>query len=346
MPFPLLLPLSIVMFVLLLASAFCSGSETALISLNKVRLRHQKDKGKTNAKILYGVITRLDRFLASIVVSNNLINTAFCVIGTLIFINLLGPYIGDLWASITATFVLTMILLVFAEITPKVFSSQHSEQVALTLAIPIVLVMKVLEPVAKFFVQLSHILIRLFGGIPSKRSPLITEEEIRVMIEVGKEEGILTDEERNMLHRIFKFGDIKVGEVMVPKEKIIAIELGAQSEKLLELFVEGGYARIPVYRQSIENIIGIIYAGDLLHVWRNDALIVIPDLIHPAYHVSPKKKISALLTEFQLKNIQIAIVVDDGGKTLGLVTLEDLIEEVVGEVEEDPSIKQSLSQFS
>ena len=336
MPFSLLLPLSIVMFVLLLASAFCAGSETALISLNKIRLRHQKDKGKRRAKILYGVVTKLDGFLASIVVSNNLANTAFCAIGTLIFIHLLGPHVGDLWASITATFVLTMILLVFAEITPKVFSSRHNEWVALTFAIPIVFIVRVLEPVAKFFVQLSHILIRLFGGIPAKRSPLVTEEEIRIMIEVGKGEGILTDEERKMLHRIFKFGDINVSEVMVPVEKITAIELGAKSEELLELFVEEGYARIPVYRQSIENIIGIIYARDLLHIWRNNALIVIPDLIHPAYYVSPKKKVSALLADFQLKKIQIAIVADDRGKTLGLVTLEDLTEEIVGEVEEAP----------
>ena len=341
--YPLLLPLLLIMLVLLAGSAFCSGSETALISLNKVRLKHQKDKGNVTAKILYELVTHLDRFIATILVANNLVNTAFCAIGTLIFIHILGPRIGDLGASIIATFVLTIILLVFAEITPKVFSSQHSEKVAVAFAQPIAFVVKVLEPLAKFFTWVSRILIHLFGGSLSKRSPLVTEEEIRLMIEVGKEEGVLADDERKMLHRIFEFGDTKVGEVMVPKEKIIAIELKAQPEELLELIVEEGHARIPVYRESIEHITGIVYARDLLLIWRNKTLIVIPDLIHPAYYVPPEKKVSELLADFQLKKIQIAIVVNGEGKTLGLVTLEDLTEEIVGEVEEEYPVKYPVS---
>ncbi|MBI3990889.1 MAG: CBS domain-containing protein, partial [Candidatus Omnitrophica bacterium] len=179
---------------------------------------------------------------------------------------------------------------------------------------------------------------------PAKRSPLVTEEEIRLMIEVGREEGVLADEERKMLHRIFEFGETSVEEVMVPKEKIIAIEIGAQPDELLELVVEEGHSRIPVYRESIEHITGIIYARDLLHIWRNKSLIVIPDLIHPAYYIRPGKKVNDLLADFQLKKIQIAIVVNDEGNTLGLVTLEDLTEEIVGEVEEEHKIRPILSE--
>ena len=195
MSFPLLIPLLIAMLVLLAGSAFCSGSEGALISLNKVRLKHQRDKGNSSAKILYGLVTHLDRFIASILVLNNIVNVAFSAIGTLIFIRLLGPLVGDLWASVIATFVITMALLVFAEITPKVFSIQHSEKVAYAFARPVTLVVRVMEPAAKFFTTLSNALIRLFGGSPPKRSPLVTEEEIRLMIEVGKEEAM----KRNLL---------------------------------------------------------------------------------------------------------------------------------------------------
>jgi len=323
------------MLILLAGSAFFAGSETSLISLNKVRLKHQRDKGNKSANILYWLSAHLDRFIATILVLNNLVNTAFSAIGTLIFIRILGPHTGDIGASIIATFVLTTVLLIFGEITPKVFSSRHSEKVAMTFAQPIALIVKILEPVSKFLTGISHVLIRLCGGVLPKRSPLVTEEEIRIMIEVGKEEGIIADDERKMLHRIFEFGDTKVGEVMVAKEKIVAIDIKAHPEELLDLIVEEGHARIPVYRENIEHIIGIIYARDLLHIWRNKALIVIPDIIHPVYYISPRKKVSELLAHFQLKKIQIAIVVDDGGKALGLVTLEDLTEEIVGEVEEE-----------
>ena len=155
------------------------------------------------------------------------------------------------------------------------------------------------------------------------------------MIEVGKEEGVLTDEERSMLHRIFEFGDTKVNEVMVAKEKIIGININCTSEELLNIFVEEGHARLPVYENSIENIIGIIYARDLLYILRDKGLFVLQDLIHEAYYVPLNLRVNELLRKFQTDKVQIAVVVDEHKKTAGLVTLEDLIEEIVGELEEE-----------
>jgi putative hemolysin len=171
-----------------------------------------------------------------------------------------------------------------------------------------------------------------------KRSPLITEEELRLMIEVGKEEGVLTDEERKMLHRIFEFGDIKIKDVMIPREKIVAVDINSASEEVLDMFAEEGHARLPVYRGTIDDIVGIIYARDLLYILRDKTLFVLHDLVHEPYYVSANLRVNELLRRFQIEKIQIAIVVDENRKTLGIVTLEDLIEEIVGEIEEEYSL--------
>jgi CBS domain containing-hemolysin-like protein len=170
---------------------------------------------------------------------------------------------------------------------------------------------------------------------PTKRSPLVTEEELRLMIEVGKEEGVLSDEERKMLHRIFEFGDIKAGDCMIPRERMIAVNINATSEEVLNMFVEEGHARLPVYSGSLDTIVGVVYARDLLYILRDKGLFVLHDLIHKPYYVDTAVRVNELLRKFQTDKIQIAIVVDEGKKTLGLLTLEDLIEEIVGEIEEE-----------
>jgi len=323
-------PLLLAIGILIIFSAFFSMSETALISLSKIRLRHLISKGARNAKLVQALISKPERLIASILVGNNLVNTAISVIGAIIFVSLLGNEIG----MIAATVFVTIILLVFAEIIPKMFAVQRNEKVSLAVSKPINLLVFILNPIAKFFTKLGNGIIKLFGGEVKQRSPLITEEEIKLMIELGKEEGVLGDEERKMLHKIFEFGDTLVSEVMVPKEKIIAVDIDASSEELLNLLVEEGHARIPAYKGSIDNIEGIIYARDLLYIWQNRGLVIIPDLLHPAYFVPRNKRVSDLLKDFQRMRIQMAIVTDEKKQTVGLITLEDLIEEIVGEIGE------------
>ncbi|MDD5771633.1 MAG: CBS domain-containing protein, partial [Candidatus Omnitrophica bacterium] len=192
----------------------------------------------------------------------------------------------------------------------------------------------VFKPLISLFIGISNFILKMLKVEISRRSPLITEEELRTMIEIGKEEGVLSEEERKMLHRIFEFGDTKLGDVMVARDKMVAVSVNTGSEVLLDLFVEEGHARLPVYNGSPDNVIGIIYARDLLYILREKGLFMLQDLVHEACYVPQSMRVSELLKKFQAEKIQIAIVVDKEKKTVGLVTLEDLVEEIVGEIEE------------
>ena len=322
-----LLILSILSALLLLSAVF-SGSEAALLAINKIRLRHLTQQGDKRARVAYSLITRLDRLIATILVCNNLVNVLASVLGTILCVRWFGPE----WGVAAATVGMTTLLLVVGEITPKVFAATHAERVALLIAIPMARLIQFTAPVVRVFTTISHGIIRLAGGQRLRRSPLITEEELRLMIEVGKEEGVLGDDERKMLHRIFEFGDTLVQEVMISRERIVGVEQSATIEELLDRFIEEGHARLPVYRGDLDHIEGIIYARDLLHLLRHQQLVVVSDLIHPAYIVPVTKRVTDLLRDFQRLHLQIAIVQDAQHRTVGLVTLEDLLEEIVGDI--------------
>ena len=323
-------PTFIAIAVLALFSFFFSASEASLIALSKIRARHLADKGVKGASSALRLITKLDKVVAAILIGNNLVNVIISSLATIIFVGLLGPT----WGVVAATICLTVFLLVICEIIPKTMAIRYSENTALFTSPILEVFIRLCDPLIKVFTGVSNSILKLFGAHLEKRSPLISEEELRLMIEVGKEEGVLSDEERRMLQRIFEFGDMKVSEVMIPKDKIIAIERKADEEKMLNVLAEEGHSRVPVYAEGIENIIGVIYVRDLLYIMRDKGLVVLEDLLNPAYYVPANKRVSDLLREFQLKRIQIAVVVDEQKKTLGLVTLEDLLEEIVGEIEE------------
>ena len=324
-------PALIILIILTVFSFFFSASETSLIALSKIRARHLLNKGVRGSNSVFRLITKLDKVIVAILIGNNFVNIAISSLVTVVFVKIFGAN----WGVILSTFCVTMFILIICEIIPKTVAIRYSEKTSLFTAPVLEVFIKMFGPVINFFTAASNLILKLFGARPQKRSPLISEEELKLMIEIGKEEGVLSDEERKMLHRIFEFGDTKVSEVMVPKEKIVAIDSSSDAEKLLDILVEEGHARIPVYNGTVDNIIGIIYARDLLYIWRNKGLVVLEDLIHPVYYVVSGKRVNELLREFQLKHIQIAIVVDEHKKTLGVVTLEDLIEEIVGEIEQE-----------
>lgn len=289
------------------------------------------NKGVKGSACAYGLITKLDRVIAAILIGNNLVNILISILSTMVFVSLFGP----VWGVAAATLCLALFLLIMCDITPKTLAIRYSEKTALFTAPILEFIIKLFNPVVDIFIGISNFVLRVFGAHPVPRSALISEEELKLMIEVGKEEGVISDQERRMLHKIFEFGDTKVEDVMVAKDKITAIEKSANEETLFNILSEEGYGRIPVYSKVIDDIIGIIYSRDLLYIMRNKTLVVLDDLIRQAYYVSAQKRVSELLREFQAKRIQIAIVVDKNKKTLGLVTLEDLIEEIVGEIEEE-----------
>lgn len=306
-------------------------SEVAFISLSKLRLRYLLEQKRKNANIVQRILNKTDKLIATILVGNNFVNIAISCIGTAIFILLLG---NNFVAIAVSTIVMTFFVLVLGEITPKIFAVKHAENISLNIAWFMDLLILVLEPVIRVFLNISNFILKILGVGPVKRSPLITEEEMRLMIEIGKEEGVLTDSERRMLHRIFEFGDTQVYQVMVPCEKITAIDITANADSLLDVIVEEGHSRIPVYEENLNNIRGVIYAREVLNVYHHQDLIVLRDLLHAPYLIHYKKRVSELLQEFQRLRIYMAIVIDDNKNTLGIVTVGDLLEEIVGEIDD------------
>lgn len=325
------IPLTL-LFLLLLAfiSFFFSASETAVIGLSKIRLRHLIAKGVKHAQNIQSLMTKLDKFIAAILIGNDFVNIAISAIITGIFVQIYGYHLG----IIIATFISTFFVLILCEITPKILATKHTEKIALFTAPIMGIFIKIFMPIILIFTKISNFILKALRIEPPKRSPLITEEEIRMMIEIGKEEGVLSDEERKMLYRIFEFGDTRLNEVMMPKDKIVAVNINFTHDELLDIFAEEGYSRLPVYSGTIDNIVGIIYARDLLYTLRDKGLFLLQDIIHPVFYTEASMRVNELLRKFQADRIQIAIVVDQHKKTLGLVTLEDLIEEIVGEIDD------------
>ncbi len=331
--------IAIILLILAVVSFFFSASETSVIGLNKIKLRHMVKKGIKGDTNIQRLVTKLDKFIAAILIGNNIVNIAVSSIVTSIFVQIYGFE----WGVIVSTFLTTLVLLIFCEVTPKILAAKHTEKVALATAPIMETVVVIFKPLIIFFMGISNFILKLFGLSVTKKSPLITEEELKTMIEMGQEEGIVSEDERKMLHRIFEFGDTRLLDVMVPKEKIVAVNINTTSDDLLDIFVEEGHARLPVYKDNKDNIVGIVYAQDLLYILREKGLFLLQDLLHEACLVSGSTRVNDLLRRFQTEKMQIAIIVDKDRKTLGLVTLEDLIEEIVGEIEEKRFIKRKNS---
>ncbi|MBI3615478.1 MAG: HlyC/CorC family transporter [Candidatus Omnitrophica bacterium] len=320
-------------FLLVTASAFLSLSEIALVGISKIRLRHMADRGVRGAKTAQGLVSQLDQVITTILVWSSFINAALTGLVTAACIGALGQRVGVL----VATLIAGSTILFLVDILPKVYAVRHADEVSLWVSPPMRLLVRIFHPIARGVTRLTNWAFRLVGISTPSRSPLVTEEELKLMIEMGKEEGVLGEHERGMLHRIFEFGDLKVRDVMVPRDRAVVIRQGATHDEVLTVLTEQGHSRVPVYEDSPDRIVGVIYAQEILHIWREGWLIVLQDLTHPPFEVSPQMRVAELLQEFQRRRIQIAIVVDAQGKALGLVTLEDLLEEIVGEIHERQS---------
>lgn len=323
-----------IILILLLTILFClsfffSLSEAALISINKIKLKHLTNQGVKRARITFNLVTHMDKVITTILVGNNFVNVAISALGTLICIRLFG----EKWGVAVASFLVAIIILICAEITPKMVAITNPDKIGLLVARPTNLLVKAMYPLVIILTSMVNLITRLFGKHPPKRSPIVTEEEIRMMIELGKEEGVLSDDERKMLHRIFEFGDTLVRDVMVSKDRIVSVNINASPDELINLLLEEGHSRIPVYETNRDNIRGIVYAKDLIYILKEKGLIILPELVHPVYIVSERKKVSELLRDFQQKRVQIAIITAEDGGVIGLVTLEDLLEEIVGEID-------------
>ena len=320
------------LFICLLLSAFFSSSETAFISLQKIRLEHLVNTGVKGAERVARLIQRPEKFLSVVLLGNTFVNTAAAVLATALTIKYLPERPG--MSILFATIGLTVILLIFCETSPKTIAAQHAERLSLAFARPIEALSWLFTP---FVVSLSWIasgFSKLAGGAPVPRS-LVSGEEIRTMISMGHKEGEVREAEAEMLHKVFDFGDRPVREVMVPRPEVICIEQGSKLADFLALYAEFPRSRFPVFRENMDNVVGILSVKDVLMAQAKDAIDnqrVIDGLLRPVYFTPETKHINELFAEMRDKNYRMAVVVDEYGGTAGIVSLSRLVEEIVGPV--------------
>jgi len=315
-----------ILIILLALSAFFSGSETALFSLNMVDVKKLVNQGKKNAELLNKMKSKPQKLLITILVGNNLVNIAAASVATYIAIKAFGSTgIG------IATGVMTLFVLIFGEITPKSISYNKAEKISLAIAKPIYLFYILFSPIVWMIEKVTNTILKVFGAHIYERR--VTEEEIKTIIEMGTEAGVIEKDEREMIHNIFEFGDTDAEKIMTPRSEMVSLDAKTKLIKALEVMIKTGFSRIPVYEGNENNIIGIIYIKDLLkHIKRKRFDKRIKDMVKPVLFVPETKNLDELLNELREKGMHMAIVVDDRGEVKGLITLEDLLEEIVGEI--------------
>lgn len=319
----------ILFFICLLLSAFFSSSETAFISLQKLRVRHLVSTGVGGAKRVSRIIEKPGKLLATVLLGNNFFNTAAAALGTVIAVSLLGR---NAQAVVVATVTVTLLLLIFGEITPKTLATRHGERMALAYVRPIEIISWLFYPAVVVLGWVGAGLARIVGGAPPPRS-LVSEEEIRTIISVGREEGVVEEAEADMLSKVFEFGDRHVRETMIPRADIVWVEKGTNLADFFSLYAQYPYSHFPVYEDSIDNVIGVLSIKDVFLAQAKgliDQGSAVTDLAGPGYFVPESKHIGELFSEMQAEGKQTAIVVDEFGGTAGLVTLQRLAEEIMG----------------
>ena len=305
-------------------------SETALMSLSKIRIRHMVEEGVKGAKLVEKLTEDPNRLLGAILIGNNVVNIGASALATTIATNIFGSAGAGI-----ATGVMTILVLIFGEITPKSIAKQKSEKVALKVSKIINIIVKILKPFIGIFTAISSIFIRLFGGDPKASEPFITEEELRTMVGVSEEEGVLEDVEKEMIFNVFDFADAHVKDVMVQRVDVIAVDIDASYEEVLDVIKTEQFSRIPVYNQTIDDIVGILNVKDLIMAEKNSKPFKVSDYMREPYYTFEFKKIKELFKEMKKTRNHISVVLDEYGGTVGIVTIEDLIEEVFGEIEDE-----------
>jgi len=315
----------IILGVFLIISAFFAACEVAFFSLTKARVDTMKETGKRGADIIAYLLEKPSKLLITIYLGNDFVNVAISAVVTSICIHIFG----DVGISV-AIGIATFLLIVFGDIAPKTFAIKNNERVALFSAYPLKIFYVFVSPLQKIFSDIANRAISIFGGKRLDEEPVITEEEIRTLIDVGEDEGAIKSEEREMIQSVFELGDTRVEDIMTRREDIFSIDVNTG---IRDAISSSYYSRIPVYEESIDKIAGILYLKDLMkYTYPKQALPKLKNILHPPFIVSGKKKVNELLKEFQKKKVHIAIVTDELGRVAGIITMEDVLTELVGEI--------------
>ena len=314
----------VTLVILVAFSAFFSASETAFSSLNQIRLKSRADDGDRTAARVLAMSEQYDKLLSTILIGNNIVNIAAASIGTIIFTKMLGAERG----ATVSTMVLTIVVLIFGEVTPKSLAKEMPETIATAVAPALSLLMLVLTPLTWLFTQWKRLLNHF---VHSSESDTITEGELMTMVSEAENDGELTDRESELIRSAIEFDDVEVEEILTPRVDVVAVADDISLEELAQTFAESGYSRLPVYHGTIDNIIGVVHEKDF-YIARLKKATKIDDLVAPTLYTTGSTQISQLLRTLREQHHHMAVVVDEYGGTEGIITLEDILEELVGEI--------------
>lgn len=337
---------------LILLNALFAMAEFALVSVRKTRIRQLVDEGVKAAKDVQSLIEQPARYLATIQIGVTFVQFFASAAGA---VTLASPFASVLQKTNIAiihdnsqtisVFIVTIVIgyisLVMGEITPKSIGLHFAEKIALFSAKPVLVLSIITRPLVRLITWTGNLVMKPLGVSASFSQPIITEEELKMLVQAGEEDGILEEEEKEMIHSIFEFTDTVVRKVMIPRIDIRAVEVDSSLEELLDVIISAGHSRVPVFDDTIDNIVGVIHAKDLLKILHdNSRNMPLRDLMRPPYVIPENKMVDELLAEFKKSKIQMAIVVDEYGGTAGLVTIEDLLEEIVGDIMDEYDIEE------
>lgn len=320
----------IVLIILLFLSAFFSSAETSLTTVNKIKMRSLAEEGNNRAKMVIKVTDNSSKMLSAILIGNNIVNLSASSLTTTIAYKLSD----GATAVAIATGIITILILIFGEITPKTMATIKAEKMALSYAHIIRFLIIIFTPISVIVNTLSRGILFLLGVDPNAKLNTMTENELRTIVDVSHEDGVIEEEEKEMIYNVFDLGDAEAKDVMVPRVHMIFADVNNTYHELLEIFRENKFTRLPIYEETTDNVIGTINMKDLL-LFDNSKEFHIRDIIRDAYFTHEHKSISELLVEMRKASFNIAIVLDEYGETAGLITLEDILEEIVGEIHDE-----------
>ena len=352
---PVGIPGSIIFIAaLILLNAFFAMAEIALVSVRKTRIKQLIEEGVQRARTVQKLMEDPTRLLATVQIGVTFVGFFASAAGAITLAQPLADVfakagipiiVGN--ATVLAVVIVTLVIgffsLVIGEISPKSLALQHAERIALWTAGPLLFLSYATAPLIKIITSSSSLLVRPFGGQASFAPPILTEEELKMLVEAGEEEGVLEEEEKEMIHSIFEFTDTVARKVMVPRIDMKTVDVEGTVDELLAVIMKAGHSRVPVYEGTVDNIIGVVHAKDLLRaLHENGDGVTMRELMRPPYVIPENKKVDELLAEFKKSKIQMAIVVDEYGGTAGLVTIEDLLEEIVGEIMDEYDVEEPM----
>ena len=330
-----------VIMILVMCSAFFSGTETAFSSVSKIRIRNKAENGDKRAKKALYVAENYDKALSTILVGNNVVNIAASALSTILFVS----FLGDAMGTVVSTVVLTLVVLVCGEVLPKNLAIENNEKICLSAAPVLIFLMVIFTPLTFLLLRLSKLVTNV-SGKNREASPTVTEDELKFIVESIEEEGVLEEQESELVQSALDFDEKTAYDILTPRVDMTALSVDCDVNDARDTILRERYSRIPVYKDNIDNIIGILHTRDFLEALLRNETPDISRMIQPAYYIYRSKKLSSLLADFRHRKLHIAVVTDDYGGTLGIVTMEDLLEQLVGDIwDEDEEVEHKYKKL-